>query len=367
MTALTTSGLIARRTTTRVIDPEILTQATRIEPRRKAKLTVVPPPIFDDVPDLNDGAPEPVAAPRALEPRSDDDLFFAEAEQRSTRKRWLVRIAAAAVGLGVVFAVVSRGGTAPEVSPPVAVPPPVVHAPAPATPAATPGATVAGYGLARVSVPSNAPQLAPPAPEPVAEVAPPVVRSAAPSAPRAPRVAVEPTGRNGKKPSLSDVTQIYAAPRAVVPNMELVDKGRADPAAAQFRDVPSQDEDGPALARPSVLLWTVPGAAAVAINGRHMGKTPLNVTVDPNRTTSIELQLAGYRPRIVTLSPDTGSGVLRVELQKIAVEETEEVDEEPAPEPKPAPPKTPARTTPKFEVPKFTAPPERAMPEPTLR
>ena len=168
------------------------------------------------------------------------------------------------------------------------------------------------------------------------------------------------------------MTQIYAAPRAVVPNMEIVDSGRregANPPPAQFRDAP--ESEGPALARPSVLLWTVPGSAAVSINGRHVGKTPMNVSVDPNRTTSIELQLAGYRPRFVTLSPETGSGVLRVELQKVAVEATEEFDEEPAPEPKPAPPKVAPQTTRKvsnkFEVPSFTAPPERPMPEPTLR
>lgn len=267
----------------------------------------------------------------------DDDAFYAAAARRK-------RLGRAALGLGILAACwlvkVALGSAVeplPQLAPIIVDVRPV--APAPAEPAPAPVAA------------------APVAAAPVVPVA------AAPVV--APKVAARPR-------KAAPTTQYFAAPAP------------RRPATTPVRTAPTRVTEGPQtgtpgepapLARPTALLWSIPGGAAVMVDGRFIGRTPLNVSWDLAAETEVELNLAGYRSAVFQLNSKSSSGLLKVTLARSEeVPDSDEIDSDESESAETARVETgsPAKTEPardaidKAQLPERSVPEDR-MPEPQRR
>ncbi len=230
----------------------------------------------------------------------DDDDFDPWGARRA---RWTRRVIAIGVVAGALWMLASLSSSPAEI-----LPAPV---------------TLEARGLTRVG-------LAPVGPQLVAEP------SAAPA-----EVEATPARRVRRKAApreSAETVRVFAAPAAAIPKTEVVSAP-----TVKYRDLPAEDRSPDGRARPNVLLWTVPGGAAVTVNGRFIGRTPVNVSWDLGAEPEIELALAGYETHMMTLPPGSSSGIVRVELSPQG--DTVEVEEE-------------------FPDPLVS---DDAMPEPTLR
>jgi len=304
----------------------------------------------------------------------DDDAFYAAATKRK-------RIKKAALALGVLAALwclkVSfssndeSAASVAHVRPVVEAPPqlPRVAAPAPApapTPAPTPVAVAAHPPTPEPTKPATTgkrSRASPPAVSLAAVVAGKTVAS--PSAVDARELDASPSAAAaGKLAEAVGTTHYFAAPPSRRPGPTRVGRAVDDDAGPPAGETA---DDAPPTSRPTALLWSVPGGAAVMVNGRYIGRTPLNVSWDVDGATQIELSLAGYDTKVLELTPASTSGLLKVTLAKSAEEQDPGEEEAEAPE-LAAPPirvvePPKGESVDKTRLPERNAP-ERAMPEP---
>lgn len=204
------------------------------------------------------------------------------------------------------------------------------------------------------------PRIAPVVPTPQPAPAPMPVEAPVAAAEPPPKVAAAGAKRAPAKPA---VTRFFAAPPPVrqAPEPAAKNKGRVpapwetETEAPKDARAPAKRVDGAPLARPTALLWSEPGGAAVTLDGRYVGRTPINVSWDNTRVTELEVSLAGYDSALLELSPDTSTGLLKVKLTR----SEQEPDVEPEEEVEAAPVKVDLRKA----LPERNTP-DRAMPEP---
>ena len=77
--------------------------------------------------------------------------------------------------------------------------------------------------------------------------------------------------------------------------------------------------------RPSVFIYTIPTGAEARVNGRPVGRTPLDVAWKPGKPFEVVLVLPGHVTRTIAFVPESPSAVLRVELTANATDEDDEL------------------------------------------
>ncbi|MBL8785384.1 MAG: PEGA domain-containing protein [Deltaproteobacteria bacterium] len=124
-------------------------------------------------------------------------------------------------------------------------------------------------------------------------------------------------------------TQVFGAPHPAIPGVEAIagTAGRTESTPSKLGAIvsPEEDEKVTFVGRGNVLVATVPPGAAVMLDGRFLGRTPMNVTWDLAQDAEVELVLADYETRSFALTPRASSGLVRIELDRVT-------ESEPAPE-----------------------------------
>jgi len=120
--------------------------------------------------------------------------------------------------------------------------------------------------------------------------------------------------RADRSPGNTERTQVFGAPHPAIPGVEAIDRDKPSKLGA----IVSPDEEVTYVGRGNVLVATVPSGAAVMLDGRFLGRTPMNVSWDLARDAEVELVLADYESRSFQLTPRASSGLVRIELQPAA-------------------------------------------------
>ena len=103
---------------------------------------------------------------------------------------------------------------------------------------------------------------------------------------------------------------------------------------AEERKTPERPATAPDTARPEepksdepavwrVLLSSVPPGAAVLIDGKSVGRTPMTLTWPPNKTASVWVTLAGYEPANFQVGERQNGRMMRLELVPLGGEAAE--------------------------------------------